>query len=803
MLAYYFKIALRNIKKYRGYSIINITGLAVGMACSILILIYVNYELSFDTFHANADRIYRVAINAMGGGTKINQTYSSAATFNKLLEDFPEIEYGVKFLNLGEKPIIHNEMSLYESGIFAVDSTFFNIFSFPLIHGDHHALLNAPNTIVLTKNTALKYFNHTDVVGEILTIDLSSWGYGNIDFKITGVTDNVPANSHFHYNLLLSIISFPDQINKTGWTANNFITYLLLYPGSSQVEFEKKLAEFTRVNMGGERFDDWVAQGNYWEYFLQPLTDIHLNSDLNGEFEPNGNKTYVYIFLVICVIILLIACINFMNLSTAKSSLRAREVGIKKVVGSNRRMLVRQFLTESVIMSYISLGLGIFLVELILNGFGNLIGQQLEIHYFDNLQVIPLLLLLGLVVGVVSGSYPAFVLSSFQPVMVLKGNTGNARTEVLLRNILVLFQFGISISVIIGTLIVFKQLDYFMNKELGFDKENVLVISNPGDLGQSLKPLKESLLRHSNILSVSGSNTLPGKSFSNIGFGAEGVESYSLNTCVCDYEFIETLKLNLIKGRFFSRDFPSDSSAVVINEKAAKLLGWENPIGKQINNWSSNTGNFTIVGVIRDYHYESLHQVIRPQGLFLSGGYYKNNENNISLRYVPENVPETINFIRSTWNGLAPGKTFDYSFLNDDYEALYMNEQQTRTIFIIFSILATFIACLGLFGLASFMADQRTKEIGIRKVLGASVTNLIMHFSFDFSKWVLLANLIAWPVTYYFISRWLDNFAYRTTINWRIFLLSGSLALLIALLTVSYQAVKIAMANPVDSLKYE
>jgi putative ABC transport system permease protein len=801
MFKNYLKIAFRNIIKHKGFSFINIVGLAIGIACSILILLFVTYELSYDKFYEKADRIYRVAVRASIGDTKINQTYSSAITFLKLLEEFPEIETGVKFSNNRGTPVLVDKKTFYESRFFSVDSTFFDVFTIPLIHGDPKTVLNQPNTMVISKNTAIKYFDNTNVIGKVLRV---GWGIGSLDFEITGVSENVPDNSHFHYDLLISLVTFPDFINNPGWTANNFISYLVLKEGTSKEGLEEKLKEFTRKYMGEEQFDEWVSKGNFWEYYLQPVTEIHLNSDLNGEFEANGNKTYVYIFSVISVIILLIACINFMNLSTAKSSLRAREVGIRKVVGSGRNKLVRQFLGESVILSFISLTIGIVIVESLMPAYRNLIGKPLEIFYFDNFVVIPSLLVLGLIVGIISGSYPAFFLSSFKPVTVLKGDSGDSKSGSWLRNILVIFQFAISIFLIIGTLTVYKQLKYFQDKKLGFDKEQVLVISNPGVLGNNIFPLKETLSKYHSILNVSGSNTLPGRSFSNIGFGAEGIEEgFTLNLCICDYDFLNTLKLELSQGRFFSRDFPSDSCAAILNEKAVELLAWENPIGKKINNWSRNRGDFTVVGVIKDYHYESLHQEIRPQALFLSGGYYTNTESCISVRLNTENISETVKYIKSTWNNFALKKPFEYSFLDEDYDNLYINEKQTRKLFTIFSFLAIFIACLGLFGLASFIADRKTKEIGIRKVFSASVTGIVFNLNKSFAKWVLLANLIAWPAAWFVMNRWLQNFAYRIELSWWMFVLAAVLALLISLIIVSLQTVKAAFKNPADSLRYE
>ena len=803
MIKNYFKVAFRNFIRYKGFSLINIVGLAIGIACSILIFLFVTYELSYDKFHKKGDRIYRVAVRALIGDTKINQTFSSAITFLKLLDEFPEIETGAKFIDLDEIPVILGDQTIYDNDMFMVDSTFFNIFSVPLIYGTNETVLNQPNSIVVTEQTAQKLFGKSDVVGEVLTVDFATW-FGVMDFKITGVSENVPGNSHFHYNYLVSLVSFPSMINNTGWTSNNFITYLLLKESASREGFEAKLPDFTRKYMGGDSFDEWVSKGNYWEYFLQPLTDIHLNSDLNGEFEPNGNKTYVYIFTVLGFIVLLIACINFMNLSTARSSLRAREVGLRKIVGSRRFKLVQQFLSESVLYSFIALILALIIVESLLPMYRNFVGSPIEIHYFDNFIVIPLLIALGLIVGLISGSYPAFFLSGFKTITVLKGQAGSSRGGIWLRNVLVIIQFSISIFLIIGTFIIFRQMSYFQNKDLGFEKEQILIIKNPGVLGSDTEAFKNLVSEHSSVSSISGSNTLPGRGFSNWGFGAEGVEkSFTLNTCVCDYDFLNTLKINLRTGRFFSKDFPSDSAAAVLNQKAVKLLGWEDPVGKKVNNWSDNRGNFTVIGVIDDYHYESLHQEIRPMGLFLSGGYYKSTQSCISVRFNTEDVSETLKYAETIWNKFVPNKPFEYSFLHQDYENLYMNEKQTRKLFTIFSMLAVFIACLGLYGLASFVADQRTREIGIRKVMGAPVSRIVTRLNLNFSIWVLLANLFAWPAAWLFMKQWLQNFAYRIDIPVWSFVVASVIALVIAYAVISIQSIRAALKNPADSLRHE
>ncbi len=805
MFKNYVKVALRNALKHKAFSVINITGLAIGIACSILILIFVTHELSYDTYHENADRIYRLAVRASIGDTQIRQTYSSSETFRRLLTDFPEIEKGVKFLNLGDVPIISGDETFYESRFYAVDAGFFDIFTVPLIYGRPETLLVNPNSMVLSKDIAIKYFGKTNVIGKRVRADFSE-GDGPVDFEITGVSESMPANSHFHYDLLASSSTFPDLINDPGWSSNRFITYLMLEKGISPVSFDEKLKKFTRRHMGEERYDTWVAQGNYWEYYLQPITSIHLTSDLNGEFEANGNQTYVYIFSIISIIILLTACINFMNLSTAKSSLRAKEVGMRKVVGSGKRQLIMQFLSESLVLSYIALAIGIGMVYLLLPSFGHLIGRPLKMNLLENPIIIPMLLALGLFVGLAAGSYPAFFLSSFKPITALSGRglKGIGKGGAKMRNTLVVFQFSISIFLVVGTLVVFEQMKFFQNTRLGFNQEQVLVVHNADVLGEKTEPFKQNLRLESGINGASSATTLPGMSFSNIGFGAEGVDKhFTLNIGICDPHYAETLGLEMERGRFLSPEFPTDTHAAVLNQKAVELLGWDDPVGKRINNWSQNRGDFTVIGVVKDYHYESLHHEIRPMALFLAGGYYQWSQRVIAVRLGTQDLSQTIGRINDIWDDFSPANPFNYSFLDDDFNNLYINEKQTQEMFTVFSLLAIFIACLGLFGLASFTVDQKTKEIGIRKVLGASTPGLVAYLNSRFLKWILVANLIAWPAGWAMMNNWLKNFAYRIELNLWMFLTAALLAFVVATATVSFQTIKAAVRNPADAIRTE
>jgi len=798
-----YKIALRSLVKHKVSTLINISGLAIGIACSILIFLFVKKEYSYDRFHKNANRIYRLAVRASIGDTKINQTNSSAITFQKLLEDFAEIENGVRLFQNSVTKVSIGDRSFYESRIIFSDSSFFEIFSFNIVKGDRRSLLTDPNTIVITRSTALKYFGTDDVLGRTIRMDFSPFGEDSKRvYVIRGVSEDVPDNSHFHYDIIVSLMSFPDRINNTGWTNNNYQSYLLLREGTRAEDLEIKLKDFTRKYMGEEDFDKWVAKGNSWVYFLQPLTSIHLHSDLNGEFEANGNGTYVDIFSVTCLLVLLIAILNFVNLSTARSSLRAKEVGIKKIVGSGRKSLIFQFMSEAIFTSFIALVLALIIVHSILPAYSEMVEQPLGINYFDNLYIIPGLLGLALIVGTLSGIYPSFLLSSYRPIGMIKSFTKMHESH-RLRNILVVFQLCLSIFLIICAITINQQLHFLLNKKLGFDKQQVLIVHNPGILTNNVDVFKNEVLRNSSVASVSVSNFLPSYEFSNIGFGAEGIEDFTLNIGMCDYDYARTLKLEMERGRFLSPDFPSDSNAVVINEKAAQILGWDEPIGKVIHNWNRNRGYFTVVGVVKDFNYESLHQEVRPMALFLEGGYYKRTQSNISVRLNTNDVANTIDYIQHKWKELAPGTPFNYSFLDQDYDRLYSDETQTEKIFTIFSGLSIFIACLGLLGLASFIAERKTREIAIRKVLGASVIGMVRMQNKGFMGWVLIASLLAWPLAWYALNLWLHGFAFKIQLSVVPFIGSTLLVLFIALLVASSQTIKSAFKNPVDSLYYE
>ena len=797
MLRNYLKIAFRNLFKHKAYSFINIFGLALGMASAILILLFVRYERSYDRFHENAGRIQRVAVRAMIGNTKIRQTHTPAILTPTLLEHYPEVERSIRFQESFEGVTVkYDDMIFNEYGIGSTDADFFKVFTFPLIAGDPETALQEPNTIVISETIAQKYFKGEEALDRILNI-------GGRDFRVSGVMADFPANSHFHFDMLRSLNTYKDRITNTHWFNNSFQTYLLLHEGASAASLEAKFPEIVRnYATAGQDYDGWLARGNYWEYYLQPLTSIHLHSDLNGEFEANGNAAYVSASFLIALFILLIAAVNYMNLATARSANRAREVGIRKVVGSTRGPLLRQFLAESLAASYLALVFALALVHLLLPAFRALTMRALAMPYLEDPMLIPVLIGLALVLGVISGSYPAFFLASIRPIKVLHGRYQSGSRNSSLRNVLVLFQFAISIFLVVGTLVVQRQTEYMRSQNLGFDKEHVVVLKTPVSLDERSRAFKNQLLALPEISAVTGSDTTPGRPFRNWGCRAEGLdESLTLNVCVCDEGYRETMGLEMAEGRFFSREFSTDEKAIVINEAAAKLIGWDDPIGKTIAFDVDLV--FTVVGVVKDYHYESLHQSVRPGALMAQPGIWGAQEDYISVRIQPGDIPRTLGRIRNVWDTFMKGYPLEYSFLDSDYDALYHNEERTGRIFSVFAALAIGIGCLGLLGLASFAAEQKTREIGIRRVLGASVPGIMMLLSRDLLRWVALANLVAWPVAFFAMNRWLQNFSYRIGLNGLFFVLAGMVTLFIAWFATSFQAYKAANTDPVSALKHE
>jgi putative ABC transport system permease protein len=789
MFKNYIKIALRNIKKHKGYSFINIAGLAIGMACCILILLWVQDELGYDQFHKNRSELYRIytEIQYTDGRTNLfTQSYFPLARILK--EESPDVVDAVRYASRSMLLIKHRDKSFADDNFGFADSSFFKMFTFPFVKGNPETALSDKFSVVITEEMSQKYFGSEDPIGKTLNVN------SQFDVQVTGVIENVPHNSSLKFDFLLPYPLYwgPNWAESSSWGGNPLETYVLLPKNALAEDVATKITDIK------DKHDPPSATERV-RLDLQPLARIHLYA-LGG----GGLIRYVYIFSIIACFVLIIACINFMNLSTAKAGTRANEVGMRKVVGAEKKDLIKQFFGESVVLSLIALIGAILIVEITLPAFNNLSEKRLSLDPSGNITIILGLIGITLFVGILSGSYPALFLSSFQPVKVLKGTFRSGSQRSLFRKILVVSQFTLSIFLIIGTIIIYKQLDYIRNRDLGYDKEHLVFVYMQGDLKAKYESAKSELLRSSNILKVTRSLQLPSNIASTVSAldwdGKNPDEKVSMNWDIVDFGYFETLKMDIVQGRSFSREFATDvSEAYIVNEEAAKLMGMELPVGKRLSVFR-NEGK--IIGVVKNFNFKSLHHQIRP---FV----YMMNPNWISMmdcmfiRVAPDNISATVKYIESTCKKINPAYPLKYMFFGEWLGRLYRNEQRMGEIVGYFTFLAIAISCLGLLGLASFMTEQRTKEIGIRKVLGAPVSRIILLLSADFTKWVLTANIIAWPLAYFAISRWLENFAYRTSLNMSIFIISGVLALATALLTVSYQTLKAALANPVESLRYE
>ncbi|MFC2155172.1 ABC transporter permease [Acidobacteriota bacterium] len=815
MFKNYLKIFFRNIIRYKGYSFINLAGLAIGIACCVLIMLYVKDEISYDRFHEKHDRIFRVERKGTFKGQDYHVPVTAHPTGPAFETDFAQVLHAVRLYP--RQVVIKNwKNHRFEEQVFFADHALFETFTFPLLKGTAATALKEPNSVVLTEKMSEKYFGSRDTLGQTLTIH---WANRSQDLKVTGIMKKIPHNSHFNSDFFVSYTTLPafigDQLQN--WFNNSVYTYILLQQQSDAKELQAQLPAFIEKHLGKmarKFFSKDMDLSNILQMQLRPVTDIHLYAKLGWEIDPQGNISSIYVFSAIAFFILLIACINFMNLSTARSAGRAKEVGLRKTVGANRGLLIKQFIGESVCLTILAGILALLLVELLLPAYNHFTGKELANTIFS--QPLSMLAFLGLllVVGFISGSYPAFFLSSFQPVIVLKGSTASKadRRSLILRKALVVFQFAISIFLIIGTLIVMNQMNYVKNRNLGFQKEQVLVLRTRDQaLASRNDAFKAELLKNSNILHVAASSNIPGaRDFSDQGIIREGksnddfVVTYNFDI---DEDFIPLLGIELAAGRNFSKNFATDrEDGYIINETAVKAFGWDSPdeaVGKRLMRPTRiDSGQFhkgTIVGVVKDFHFKSLHQKIEPLLFFMNS----NSLNYINIKLKTADISNTMAHIREKWSEFSPAYTFEFFFFDQHFDRLYRSEERMHTLFKLFTLLAIFISCLGLFGLASFTTEQRTKEVGIRKVLGASVINVILHLSKEFIFWVALANLIAWPAAYFFMNKWLQNFAYRTGLGIEVFLLSGLLGLTIALLTVGYQSVKAALANPIKALKYE
>jgi len=776
MLNNYLKIAVRNIKKYKAYSTINILGLAVGMACCILILLWVQDELSFDGFHENSENIYRIIPNVSGDVW----TSSPWALLENLKRDYPEIEQGSWFHNTGVSTT-YNEKTFRES-IALVASDFLKMFTFPFITGNPQTALRDINSIVISERTALKYFRNEDPIGKTIRLD------NQADLTVVGIMENVPTNSHMQFDLLARPEVFVSEERMQSWSMD-CPTYILLSEGTNFKEVVSKI--FDSIDKYDKRglYDSTVS--------LQPLDKIYLYS-----FRGTDPILYVYIFIAIAILILLIASINFMNLSTARSALRTKEIGMRKVIGAKRSDLIKQFFSESVILSFIALAVAILLVLLLLPTFNTITEKQLEFEVLSDFNIGIGILLVALITGVFSGIYPALFLSSFQPVSILKSHFVKGGKGSSFRRILIVFQFSAAVCLIISTTVILKQINYIKTKDLGFNRDNIVIVNLDDELLSKYETLKQELLPYENIVNVSAACNLPLSTRNNDAVRWEGMENdkpLMFNFVSADYDYFETLEMEMSYGRSFSKEHPTDTENYILNETALKITGYENPIGRSFTRGNSEG---TIIGVVKDFHGTTLHNQIKPT-FFMMREYEVLPKRRMIIRLNSNNIPATIDYIKDRTIQLSPDFIFNYRFLDDYFNQLYTNEQNMQILIKYFTILAIFISCLGLIGLASFMAEQRTKEIAIRKVLGAKTLGVMIKLSKEFVILVLAANFIAWPIAYYFMNGWVKSFTYRTDIGILVFILSAISAIGVALLTVSFQAYKAANANPVDSLKHE
>ena len=980
MLKNYLLIAVRNLRKHKGYAFVNLSGFALGIACCILIVLFVQDELSYDRFHEQADQIYRVAVREVTPTSDALYPLTPYPLAATLVTDFPDVIHATRLRRRFAEAVGYGDKLFDETRIHRADSNFFEVFQLRFLQGHPKTALKNPSSVVITASIARKYFGDDDPMGNVL--DFKDGITYSTPYTVTGVIEDVPRQSHFDFDFLLSWRRLGDERRvRQSWFGYGVYTYFVLDAQRRPEDLEAKFPDMLRRYGGpqieesrGLSFDEHLAAGNDYHYFLQPLTDIHLHSNMGWEIEPNGSITYVYLFMVIAFFILLLACVNYMNLATARSARRASEIGMRKVMGSNRRQLIAQILTESVLMTGLAFVVALVLVEGMKPAFNAFTGKALEVGYFSTGYVVPALLGGVLVIGILAGSYPAFFLSAFRPVVVLKGTGRSGASRTALRNSLVVFQFVVSMALLVGTFVVQGQMDFMLNKKLGFEKEHVVVMEKAWALGEQRAAFKQEVQNHPGVVGFSAAGSVPGGSYAEVflapgdaarseqhnvsvvwadhdyvqtlglaiaqgrsfdeyvvvpallggvlvigilagsypafflsafrpvvvlkgtgrsgasrtalrnslvvfqfvvsmallvgtfvvqgqmdfmlnkklgfekehvvvmekawalgeqraafkqevqnhpgvvGFSAAGSvpggsyaevflapgdaarsEQHNVSVVWADHDYVQTLGLAIAQGRSFDEALASDSMAVVVNEALVRVMGFgDRPLEQHIRTPSGHT-LYPIIGVVTDFHFQSLHEEIQPFAYFIAEG----TTGRAAVRIRSDGVPATLAYLEQTWETFVPDKPFSYSFLEDDIAALYRAEEQTRTLFGIFSLLAIVIACLGLFGLSAFIAEQRTKEMGIRKVLGASVGGLVLLLSKDFVKLVGLAFVVATPMAYFAMHRWLESFAYRTEISWWIFLVAGLLALAIALLTVGYQAVRAALADPVRSLRYE
>lgn len=804
MLTKLLKTSLRSLASKKGFSLLNIGGLALGLACFMLIGVYVLEELSYDQYHQNFDRIHRMGLHIFMDGTESNFAVVAAPVATGLTDNFPEVSASTRLYTGGYPVLRYADKAFSEEHFFWADSTVFDVFTIPLAAGNPETALVEPYSVVFSESMARKYFGGENPIGKTVNMD------NRQDYTVTAVMEDFPAASHVHPDFFAAM-SGREHSRRTSWATNNtYGTYFLLDPSVPADVFQEKLKVLVKTyvypeitQLFGTSVEEVLATGAEFSYLVEPLADVHLRSNLRAQFEPGGSILYVYLFAGIAIAILLIACINYINLSTAVSSLKAREVGIRKAVGSSRGYLIAQFLSDSTVLSLISMAIALTAVKLALPAFSTFTGKELELPLFENPFLIPGAVAFALFVGILAGSYPAFYLSSFSPVVVLRGDTAFGSSKSALRNGLIVFQYSVSAILLLASMIVYAQLEFIQNTNLGFSGEQVVVVEKTDDIGDRLDVLKRRIRNKSSVVAVGNSANLFGEVTSDDLFrAADQPESESKIVFLgyTDEGYAETYQLDLVDGRYFSPDQPADENAIVLNETAVRLLGLENPVGAKLAQLHSEH-EITVIGVVKDFHVESLENPIKPYGFRYLGR--DGRGRNLSVRVRATDLAGVIDELEEEWYAVSNGQAFEYEFFDSVFEKYYLAEKSTGQVLIVFAALSILIACLGLFGLAAFATVQRTKEIGIRKSLGASAAGIVLMLYRDFGKWIVLANLIAWPIAYYVMNDWLQNFVFRTDIELLNFPVALFAGLVVAFLTIGYTTIRAASANPVQALRYE
>jgi putative ABC transport system permease protein len=801
MISSFFKHSIRALTRQKSYVAINVGGLAIGIACTLLISMYIINELSYDQYHEKKNQIYQIVLHGIINNEEMKVAYSSPPFGPAMTEEYPEVQGFLRMNKWSETVVTHLDKYFTENGFLEADSSFFDFFDVELVRGMKESALNQPFTLVISESTARKIFGNDDPINQMLRI-----GSHQQEHRVTGVMKDIRPNTHFEANMIGSFMTNPNS-RGTSWFNNNHSTYLMLHPDADPKNISSQFHDLLLKNVPQEMhqwMDDFLKQGNKYDIFLQPLTQIHHNPSVEQPIKAAKDPRYLKIFGAIGLLILIIAAINFMNLSTAQAGKRAKEVGVKKVSGSSQSLLAAQFITETVILSMLAMMVAVLLTELALPQINNLMDITLKVEYFNPWYTLPLLLLVSVVIGILAGAYPAFYLSSFDPVRVLKGSSGNGNDLINFRRILTTLQFSISIILIVGTLIMSRQINYMLNKDLGFDKENVMVIRRISLLGDKTMSFKNELLTIPDVMSVSVSSSVPGRSDNNNVHFIQGrpTETFMMQTTWADYDYLETYGFRLADGRYFDKGMGTDNETCLVNERAVKNFLIEDPLQTRFTEGTNGTTANLVIGIVQDFHFESLRNEIRPTIIKL------NNDDNrrwsyISIKLATGSTRQTIEQIEETWKSFTGSQPMLWFFMNQDFKKHYTEETQNAALSVIFTILAIIIASLGLYGLTSFTIAQKTKEIGVRKTFGASTLNIWLMISREIMILIAISTALAWPLVYWVAINWLQNYHYRISLNPFDFFNGLLVASIIAMVTISYKAISAANLNPSISLRYE